>query len=80
MATTASATPLPELVIEPALQSEQAGTFDAAEYWPAAHSLHVVAPVLAPVLVIEPAAHAMQSDVEPAVPANLPAAHAMHAA
>ena len=82
MATNVSATPVPELVIEPALQSEQAGTFDAAEYLPAAHNLHVVAPVAVPVFVIEPAAQSMQSDAsfEPVAPTYLPAAHAMHEA
>ena len=73
---------VPELVIEPALQSEQAGTFDAAEYLPAAHSLHVVAPGSVPVFVMEPGAQSMQSDAsfEPVAPTYLPAVHAMHVA
>ena len=45
---------LPEYV--PAWQSPQAST-DAAEYWPAAHAVHVVAPVSEPVFVTEPAPH-----------------------
>ena len=49
---------------------------------PAAHAVHVVAPVAVPVFVIEPAAQSMQSDAsfEPVAPTYLPAAHAMHEA
>ena len=45
----------------PALQLVHADAVDAVEYWPAAHSVHVVAPVLVPVLVIEPAGQSEQS-------------------
>ena len=34
-------------------------TFDAVEYLPTAHTVHVLAPVPVPVFVIEPAAHSM---------------------
>ena len=40
----------------PARQSLHASTADA-EYWPAAHAVHVVAPVVLPVFVIQPASH-----------------------
>ena len=39
-----------------------AATFDAVEYLPMAHLVQMLAPVPVPVFVIEPAAHAMQSD------------------
>ena len=39
----------------PALQSVQAATLDAVEYFPAVQAVHVVAPVLVPVFVIDPA-------------------------
>ena len=77
MATNVSATPVPELVIEPALQSEQAGTFDAAEYLPAAHSLHVMAPVEVPVFVMEPDAHKIHAATFDAVE-YFPASHGVH--
>ena len=38
----------------PALQSVQEVTFEAVEYFPPTHSVHVVAPALVPVSVIEP--------------------------
>ena len=44
----------------PAAQSLHDATFDAVEYLPAAHSVHDVAPVLAPVSVIAPAEHGTQ--------------------
>ena len=34
-----------------------AATFDAVEYLPAAHAVHIVAPAAGPVFVIEPALH-----------------------
>ena len=40
----------------------QDGTLDAAEYLPPGHAVHVVAPVPAPVLVMDPAAQVEQSD------------------
>ena len=57
-------------------------TFDAVEYLPTAHAVHVVAPVLVPVFVIEPAAHCAQSLVsfEPVVPVYVPGAQSVHAA
>jgi hypothetical protein len=36
---------------------------DAVEYLPAPHSAHELAPVLAPVLVIEPAVHSVHADI-----------------
>ena len=66
---------VPVFVIEPASQSEHDGTFDAVEYLPAAHAVHVVAPVLLPLFVIEPASHMMQS-LNPVVPTYIPATHA----
>jgi hypothetical protein len=42
----------------PASHAVHTATFDAVEYFPASHSVHVLAPVLVPVLVMEPAAHA----------------------
>ena len=47
-------------MIEPAPQSLHAATFDAVEYLPAAHAVHVVAPAEEPVSVMEPAAHSEQ--------------------
>ena len=41
----------------PTLHASHAVTFDAAENLPCAHSMHVLAPALVPVLVIEPARH-----------------------
>jgi hypothetical protein len=37
-------------------------TLDAVEYLPTAHGVQMLAPVLVPVLVIEPAAHSMHAD------------------
>ena len=53
-------------VIEPALQSMQAATFEAVEYLPAAHAVQVDAPGLVPVLVIDPAAQSEQNGLLPA--------------
>ena len=50
---------------------------DAVEYLPAAQAVHVVAPVLLPVSVTEPAAHVMHEWILDAVE-YLPAAHVMH--
>ena len=44
----------------PALQPVQAATFDAVEYLPVAHAVHVVAPAVVPVFVMEPAAQVVQ--------------------
>ena len=41
----------------PTLHASHAVTFDATENVPWAHSMHVLAPALAPVLLIEPALH-----------------------
>ena len=51
---------MPVFVIEPAEQALHDATFDAVEYRPGAHSVHVVAPALTPVFVIEPATHNSQ--------------------
>ena len=53
-------------------------TLDAVEYLPAPHSVHVEAPVPAPVFVIEPAAHSVHDATFEAIE-YLPAAHAVHA-
>ena len=45
----------------PASQLVQAATLDAVENVPAVQAVHVVAPVPAPVFVMDPAAHVMQS-------------------
>ena len=55
----------------------QAATFDAVEYLPTAHAVHVVAPALVPASVIEPAAqsiHVKSVDFFE----YLPAAHSSH--
>ena len=43
----------------PAPQSVHAFTFEAVEYFPAAHVVHETAPVLSPAFVIEPASQVM---------------------
>ena len=64
--------PVPQLVHEL--------TFDAAEYLPAAHRLHAVAPALVPMSVIDPAAHSAQSSilVDPLPATYLPAPQLIH--
>ena len=62
----------------PASQSVQAATFDAVEYLPTAHSVHVVAPVPVPVLVIEPAAQSVHDVAMFELIEYLPAMHAVH--
>ena len=52
-------------------------TFDAVEYLPATQAAHVVAPVLLPLSVIEPAAHLMHEATSDATEYS-PASHAMH--
>ena len=52
-------------------------TFDAVEYLPTAHAVHVVAPVLVPASVIEPAAQSVHDATFDAVE-YLPAAHSSH--
>ena len=54
-----------------------AATFDAVEYLPTAHTVHVMAPALVPVFVIEPAS---QSEHDATFEAfeYLPAEHAVH--
>ena len=56
----------------------QAATFDAVEYLPTAHAVHVVAPVLMPLSVIEPAPQVVHDATFDAVE-YLPGAHAVHA-
>ena len=60
----------------PMLQSMQATVLDTVEYLPTAHAVHVVAPVPAPLSVIEPAAHAMHAATFDAVE-YCPAVHAL---
>ena len=57
-------------------------TFDSLEYLPTAHAVQMLAPVLVPVFVIEPAAHCAQSlrSFEPVVPLYVPGAQSVHAA
>ena len=61
----------------PTPQSVHAPTFDFVEYFPAEHLVHVVAPVLVPLFVIEPAPHAIQPVVE--LVEYRPAKHGVHA-
>ena len=55
-----------------------AARLDAVEYFPTAHAVHVVAPVPAPLSVIEPAEQPVQDSTSDAVE-YVPAVHAMHA-
>ena len=66
----------------PAGHDVHAATFDSLEYLPTAHLAHMLAPVLVPVFVIEPAAHCAQSlaSFEPVVPLYVPASQSVHAA
>ena len=50
---------------------------DITEYLPAPHSVHELAPALAPVFVIEPAPQSLHAATFDAVE-YLPAAHAVH--
>ena len=52
------------------MQPPQADAVEAVEYFPTAHAVQMLAPVLLPVFVIEPASHAIQSLAasEPVVP------------
>ena len=65
----------------PAGHDVHALTFDSLEYLPTAHAVQMLAPVLVPVFVIEPAAHCAQSltSFEPLSPAKWPAGQLMHA-
>ena len=65
----------------PTSQSEHTGTFDAVEYLPAPHLVHKLAPAVAPVFVIDPAAHSTQSlaPSEPLVSTYFPASQSVHA-
>ena len=51
--------------------------FDAVEYFPAAQAVHVVAPLMLPVSVIDPAAHMMHEATFDEFEYS-PAVHAMH--
>ena len=42
------------------IQGVQDATFEAVEYFPDMHAVQVVAPMLAPVFVIDPAGHELQ--------------------
>ena len=66
----------------PAGQALHSATFDSLEYLPTAHAVQMLAPVLVPVFVIEPAAHCAQSlrSFEPVVPLYVPGAQSVHAA
>ena len=56
------------------MQSVHAATFDAVEYLPTAHAVHVVAPALVPVLVIDPSAQSVHEATFEAVE-YLPTSH-----
>ena len=62
----------------PARQSLHALTFDSVEYLPTAHPVHVVAPMLVPVFVIEPAVHVVHAATFDAFE-YLPTEHCLHA-
>ena len=59
------------------MQSKASSEPVTSMYLPAAHALHIVAPVLLPVFVIEPAAHVVHVATFDAVEYS-PAAHAVH--
>ena len=61
-----------------ASQSVHDPAAETVEYLPAAHSVHVEAPVSVPVFVIEPAVHSVHDATLEAVE-YLPATHAVHA-
>jgi len=63
-------------VMDPAIQSVQAATFEAVEYFPAVHAVHVVAPVFTPVSVMDPAIQSVQAATPEAVE-YFPAVHAV---
>ena len=67
-----------DLATLPTGQSVHAATFDAVEYLPTSHAVHVVAPVLVPASVIDPAAQSMHDGTFDFVE-YLPSAHAVHA-
>ena len=48
----------------PAVQSMHASTLDAGEYFPATHAVHEMAPVLTPVLVMDPAPQSMHAEAD----------------
>jgi hypothetical protein len=52
----------------PDVQSVHAAALDAIEYFPTAHAVHTVAPLLVPLSVIEPAPHGVHD--EPPMPAE----------
>jgi hypothetical protein len=61
----------------PVEQCVQDTTFEAEEYLPAGQTVHVVAPALAPVFVMDPAAQLVQAATFEAVE-YFPAVHAVH--
>ena len=62
----------------PAGQLIHVTKFEAVEYWPTAHFVHVVAPVPCAWFVIEPAAHTVHEESVDIVE-YMPTGHAMHA-
>jgi hypothetical protein len=54
-----------------------ASTLDAVEYLPTAHAVHVVAPLPAPLSVIEPAAHSVHDATLDTIE-YVPVVHAVH--
>ena len=64
----------------PASQSVHEATFDATENLPAPHSVHELAPAVAPVFVIDPAAHTVQllASFDPVASTYFPASQLKH--
>jgi hypothetical protein len=61
----------------PTTQSPQAASVEAVEYFPTAHRVQMLAPVLLPVFVIEPGVHMVQ-EPELEFVEYFPAAHFAH--
>ena len=62
------------MTYRPVAQLIHASMFDAVEYLPTSHAVHLVAPALVPVLVMEPAVQFVHDTTVEAVE-YLPAAH-----
>jgi hypothetical protein len=62
----------------PGAQFEHDDTADAIEYFPAAHSVHELAPLPLPVFVIEPVSQVVHGASELGSAEYMPAAHATH--
>jgi hypothetical protein len=73
----ANAAPIVSTYVPAAQPMQDVARFDAVEYCPMAQAVQVVAPVPAPLSVIEPDTQAVHSSTSDAVE-YLPAAHAVH--